>query len=648
MGKEISITIKAVNQTKAAFAQVKASMASFGKGDIGGGFSKMGAAFKQFGQTAGMVAKAAVRGLGMIAGAATAASAAVIAVGKKAVDAYRAQAQADAKLEQALRNSGYAAGFTATELKKVASELQKTTGASDDSTESLMAVLAVSGKIRGDNFRRATLAAVDMGAALKQAGEGGEEAAAVLAKALEQPEEGLTKLKRAGVQFTQAQEDQIKAMTEAGDVAGAQAIILSEVERRYQGTAEAMHKEAGAIKDLQNSYGDMMEQLGKAIDQSSGFKDMMKSVADAAQQLSESGYIELWADRVATAMGAVMKAVKPVNSAISGFVGKKVRQAQELPAFLGAFVGTEGGIADRFGAGMTAAEKVRSGASDAEDLAAIKAKAKAETEAKLDAEKKAMAAAAPGVKAADEKEERDRLWRQGEDYIKDKMKGFADFKQKEDERQKLIEEHTEIVNKEAKAREQIEADATKRTLQAEREKFNELKEMRERASQDMIDAAERAAQAAEDALAKRRAMGVPGSKEWRENMAAAALGEGGAEGAKERGTLAKWRAIAGLDEGATVQQITDAALNKGKHVSKRDKELMARAMLGEGAKKAKEDVELAAFMERMVEQGNELKERDLEKKEKEQAKKDVDDAIKESRDSLKDIQRKIEKMGAVT
>ena len=645
MGKEISIKIKAVNQTKAAFAQVKSSIASFGKGDIGGGFSRMGAAVKQFGQTAGMVAKAAVRGLGMIAGAAAAAGGAVIAVGKKAVDAYRAQAQADAKLEQALKNSGYAAGFTATELKKVATELQKTTGASDESTESLMAVLATSGKIRGDNFKRATLAALDMGAALKKAGEGGEEAATMLAKALEQPEEGLTKLKRAGVQFTQAQEDQIKAMTEAGDVAGAQAVILSEVERRYQGTAEAMHKDAGAIKDLQNSYGEMMEQLGKAIDQSRGFKDMLGSVAAAAQQLSESGKIELWADRVATAMSTVMKAVKPVADAIGGFIGRRVADVQGAAAFIGGVVGSQGGISERLAAGAEEAGRVMSGEADAEDLAAIKAKAKAETDAKLDAEKKAMAAAAPGVKAADENEERDRRRRAGEDYIKEMDKGWEAFKRKEDERQKLIEDHTELVNKETEKRQQIEEDAAKRTLQAEREKFDKMKEMRERAAQEMKDAAERAAQVAEDALSKRRAMGVPGSKEWRENMAAEAMG--GKEGMREGGALEKWRAIAGLDKDATVQQITDAALKKGRHISKRDKELMARAMLGEGAKKAKEDVELAAFMERMVAQGNEMKERDLQNKEKAQDVKDVNKAIKESRDSLKDIQDKIDKLGAV-
>ena len=48
----------------------------------------------------------------------------------------------------------------------------------------------------------------------------------MVGKALNDPLKGLTALSRIGVQFTAQQQEQIKAMVEVGDVAGAQKIIL--------------------------------------------------------------------------------------------------------------------------------------------------------------------------------------------------------------------------------------------------------------------------------------------------------------------------------------------------------------------------------------------------------------------------------------
>src|ERR1700712_5749455 len=58
-------------------------------------------------------------------------------------------------------------------------------------------------------------------------------------KALNDPLKGISALSRAGVTFTQSQQDSIKAMVGANDLLGAQKIILGEVEKQVGGTAKA-------------------------------------------------------------------------------------------------------------------------------------------------------------------------------------------------------------------------------------------------------------------------------------------------------------------------------------------------------------------------------------------------------------------------
>ena len=54
-------------------------------------------------------------------------------------------------------------------------------------------------------------------------------AAVLVGKALNDPKKGLTALRRVGVQFTDAQEDQIKALVKSGKTMDAQKIILREL-----------------------------------------------------------------------------------------------------------------------------------------------------------------------------------------------------------------------------------------------------------------------------------------------------------------------------------------------------------------------------------------------------------------------------------
>jgi phage-related protein len=87
----------------------------------------------------------------------------------------------------------------------------------------------------GGTFDRVTIAAFDMAAA----GFGSAESnATALGKALENPIKGVTALARNGTTFTDQQREQIKVLQESGDLLGAQALILAEVESQYGGVAE--------------------------------------------------------------------------------------------------------------------------------------------------------------------------------------------------------------------------------------------------------------------------------------------------------------------------------------------------------------------------------------------------------------------------
>ena len=127
----------------------------------------------------------------------------------------------------------------------------------------MQAVLLTFTNIRGDRFEQATTAILDMSSAL---GTSLQSAAIQVGKALNDPLKGVSALAEAGIQFTDQQKAQIKAMVETGDVAGAQAIILKELETQFGGVAEAMAKTpAGQWAQAMNALGDALEHVGQVL-----------------------------------------------------------------------------------------------------------------------------------------------------------------------------------------------------------------------------------------------------------------------------------------------------------------------------------------------------------------------------------------------
>ena len=153
------------------------------------------------------------------------AAAAVKSFLSDSVALYGVQEQAEAKLGAALKATGYAAGYTQKQLEDYASELQNITTYGDEVTLQSMTMLAAFKNIKGDHFKAAQLAAMDMAA--------------------------------------KAQIAEITRLTNTGRTAEAQAIILAEAQARWGGAAAAAAQTAtGQMQQVVNAAGDIKESLG--------------------------------------------------------------------------------------------------------------------------------------------------------------------------------------------------------------------------------------------------------------------------------------------------------------------------------------------------------------------------------------------------
>ena len=171
------------------------------------------------------------------AGVAIAAGAIGYKLATAAYDAQKVMAQTEAIIEA----TGGAAGVTAKQVSDLSSKLSMQIGVDDELIQSsanlLLTFKQVQNQVGANNniFDRAVILAQDLGNVF-----GSSEAAAMqLGKALSDPEKGITALRRAGINFTDAQKEQIKTLVQSGDVLGAQKLILAEVESQVGGTAAA-------------------------------------------------------------------------------------------------------------------------------------------------------------------------------------------------------------------------------------------------------------------------------------------------------------------------------------------------------------------------------------------------------------------------
>lgn len=217
---------------------------------------------------------ASIKKIGIVAAAVTAGGLAVLAAGlKKVTDYAGVQEEAEATLAAVLKSTGQAAGYTLNQLKKMASGLQAVTTYGDETILSGMGILATFKQVGNEAFERATMTAMDMSTVMKQ---DLKSSMVLVGKALNDPVKGLSALTRVGVTFTNQQKEQIKALQESGNLYGAQNILLEELESEFGGAATAATTIfKGALAQLSNTWGDMLESMGYVITKNQYFFDLI-------------------------------------------------------------------------------------------------------------------------------------------------------------------------------------------------------------------------------------------------------------------------------------------------------------------------------------------------------------------------------------
>jgi hypothetical protein len=252
----------------------------------------------------------------------------------------------NAQTAQTISTMGNAANISATEVEALAGRLESLTAIEAESIQEGANLLLTFGNIRNelgagnDIFTQTTQIMVDMGVALRK---GPVDTATMLGKALNDPIQGLTALRRVGVSFTEQQVEQVKVLQQSGDLMGAQKLILEELQRQYGGSGaayaetftgqlELMGHELGTIGEeatmavmpaLQMMVEELRELIPvigpqlKAAIESVDWKALITSVVDFTRFLVENA--ETIAKTVA-ALWALSTIVKTVNVIIG--IGK--------------------------------------------------------------------------------------------------------------------------------------------------------------------------------------------------------------------------------------------------------------------------------------------------------------------------------------
>ncbi len=279
-------------------------------------------------------------GAGLTAGV----TAPLIAFAGSSVRAFADAEQGAAQTEAALTSMGNASGRSFDQLTAAAQGFQDTLAVdADEVLQKVTANLLTFGNVAEGQFDRAQLAALNLS---RRMGGDMQAAALMVGKALNDPIQGLTALRRVGIQFTEQQKEQIKAMTEAGNVAGAQGIMLSELERQFGGAAAAYAATAAgqaeatalAMGDVQETFGQMVAEVGLPF--LTMLRDLLKGFLDldpGMQKVIAGGLVLL------AALGPILGVLGALLTVIAG-VGPAMVVLAPIFAGVAAAAATAGGV----------------------------------------------------------------------------------------------------------------------------------------------------------------------------------------------------------------------------------------------------------------------------------------------------------------
>lgn len=219
--------------------------------------------------------------------------------------------QATAQVQAALTSTNNAAGLSMKQLEESASSLASNTKFSQTDVFGMQSLLLTFTSVKDKIFNEAQPAIMDLA---QRMGGDLKGASIQVGKALNDPIQGMTALRRVGVSFSDSQKTVIKHLQETGDLAGAQKIILKELSTEFGGSAQAAFN------------ADPLAQFNKTM---GGFQ---KSIGLGAMALLEA--LKPALDLIANAFKGLGNGIKSTIA----FFEKHTVIAETLKVFLGAIV----------------------------------------------------------------------------------------------------------------------------------------------------------------------------------------------------------------------------------------------------------------------------------------------------------------------
>lgn len=301
------------------------------------------------------------RGFEVAAVAATALGGAIVGAMGVSVKAFMEGERATAQLDAVLKSTNGAAGMTRDGLLELADSLQKVSTYDDEAIIGAESLLLTFTKVGKEVFPEAIGTILDMSTAL---GKDLSESSIIVGKALNDPIKGITALGESGVSFTADQKEMIKSMVEAGDVMGAQKLILAELATEFGGSAAAAAETfSGRLDQINVSLGNLFEAIGGALMGGEGAsgKDFLLWIRDTVDAAKE------WVD----ANPALASGIVQTTAAVGGLLlvlGPLVASAKLISTVVMAaasaigWLGTAAGVAAGGGGSATLAAAGAGGA----------------------------------------------------------------------------------------------------------------------------------------------------------------------------------------------------------------------------------------------------------------------------------------------
>lgn len=223
--------------------------------------------------------------MGRVSGVGLLLTGAVVALGAGFAKMVKAGSNAESqflKLEALLKATGGASQQTSADIEQMAIQIGQGTLASVQGVRDAAGVLLTFKSISGDTFKEVLTLSQDLAAV----GFGSVKTAALqLGKALEEPEIGLSALRRVGVSFSEEQKEMIKVMSLTGRQAEAQAMILKALKEQVGGAGE------GAAGGLAGAFDTLGENITLFFEQSALASGTINLLTSAVQNLANAiGY----------------------------------------------------------------------------------------------------------------------------------------------------------------------------------------------------------------------------------------------------------------------------------------------------------------------------------------------------------------------